>query len=652
MAGSTGTSESSIQSAVFQIEMGRGKRVIQWVLLVLLAAALALLYTFWQFRGFNKRESMDMAQLARNIARGQGFTTYLIRPLSLWQLEQNGWHIEDKAMRDRLIMKHPDIWNPPVYPLVLAGIFKILPEHWFTYDTAEHKFYPELAVVVFDQLCLLGSILLVFLWAQRLFDRRVAVTAGWLMLFSDTLWSYSVSGLPTTLLMLLFLLSAYCLFVADGKLNPPEPSADAGEAAPPSAPTKGGPALVIISALLLGLCFLTRYLAGFFLIPMAIYVARIFRNRAAGMWAGVYVAVFVAVITPWLVRNYQISGSTLGIAQYELVDRSGGFHGEALPRSYKPDFTGAYSVRPLMAKFLTGARQNLIDNLRLIGTDFLIFFFGVGLMYGFRRPEVARLRRVMLGVIAMALFAMSLIGSDPERSGPDVYGGNLLVLVLPIVMIFGTTFFYLLLDRIRFRLKLTRGTAVGVFVALNVAPMMFTWLPPHSSSVYPYPPYIPPVAQAVAADFETNALACSDLPWAMAWDGDRRTVWLPMTVDDFNEINDFVSPNGFQYMMLTPYLIDERPQTDVAKGEFKGWAMFLRGQLPATFPLKAYSPLPPDNDQVLLADRVRWGKNRNESEESGTATFSVPGMTNAPPSSQQPTNRPPGSTGAGGKSAP
>jgi len=47
MAGSTGTSESSIQSAVFQIEMGRGKRIIQWVLLVLLSAVLALLYTFW-----------------------------------------------------------------------------------------------------------------------------------------------------------------------------------------------------------------------------------------------------------------------------------------------------------------------------------------------------------------------------------------------------------------------------------------------------------------------------------------------------------------------------------------------------------------------------------------------------------------------------
>jgi len=652
MAGSTGTSESSIQSAVFQIEMGRGKRIIQWVLLVLLSAVLALLYTFWQFHGFNKRETMDMAQLARNVARGQGFTTYLIRPLSLWQLEQHGWSIQDKAARERLILKHPDIYNPPLYPLMLAGVFKVLPERWFTYDAAERKFYPELAVIVFDQLCLLASILLVFLWAQRLFDRRVAITSGWLMLFSDTLWSYSVSGLPINLLILLFLLAVYCLFLADGKLNVTEPAADAEAGTPPTRVTGGVSALVIASAVLLGLCFLTRYLAGFFLIPMAIYVARIFRRRAAALWAGVYVAVFVAVITPWLVRNYQISGSTLGIAQYELINRTGSFHGETLQRTYKPDLTGAYSIRMLMGKFLSNARQNLLTNLRFIGTDFLIFFFGVGLMYGFRRPDVARLRRVMLGVIAMALFAMSLIGSDPERTGPEVGGGNLLVLVLPIIMIYGTTFFYLLLDRIRFRLKLTRGVAVGAFVALNIAAMIFTWSPPHASSVYAYPPYIPPVTRAVAADFETNALACSDLPWAMAWDGERHTVWLPMTVDDFNEINDFVAPTGFQYMMLTPYLIDERPQTEVAKGEYKGWASFLRGQLPSNFPLKAYSPLPPDNDQVLLADRIRWGAKKDETGESGNATFSVPGMTNAPPGSQGQTNQPAASTGAGTKSTP
>jgi hypothetical protein len=216
---------------------------------------------------------------------------------------------------------------------------------------------------------------------------------------------------------------------------------------------------------------------------------------------------------------------------------------------------------------------------------------------------------------------------------------------LPIIAIYGTAFFYLLLDRVPFRIKLTRGMAIGGFVLLNVAPMIFTLLPPRQG-MFPYPPYIAPVARAVSGQFEPDSLACSDLPWEVAWDGERRAVWIPLTLNEFYEINDFVAPKGFQYMFLTPYIIDARPQTEVAKGEFKGWEAFLRGQLPASFPLKAYSPLPPDNEQVLLADRARWANQKNAATELESNPFTIPGMTNAPAASPATANPPPRSTGA------
>ena len=638
MARQTGAPETSVQSAVFQIEMGRGKKVIQWAALVLLAAVLSPIYTASQFRnGLGKRESIDMAQLARNIARGEGFTTHVIRPLSLWQLEQNGWNIEDKDTRDRLINRHPDISNPPLYPFVLAEVFKILPKSVFKYNEADHIFPAERwGILPFNQLCLLGSILIMYLWAKRLFDNRVAMMAGWLMLFSDTLWSYGVSGLPTNLLMLLFLLAVYCLFLADGRLNPPELAGDEAANAAPARMTGEVVGLVVGSAVLLGLCFLTRYLAGFFLIPLMIYAARIFRGRGAALWAGAYVVVFLAVISPWLVRNERVSGSMLGIAKYELVEGSGAIQGEALQRSYKPDFTSAYSPRPIISKFLSHAHANLLTNLRLIGSDFLVFFFGVGLMYGFRRRDATRLRGVLLGAIAAAIFAMSLIGSDPERNGPEVGGGNLLVLLLPLVAIFGVAFFYLLLDRIPFRIKLTRGMAIGAFAALNVSPMIFTMLPPRPGS-YPYPPYLPPVTRSVANLFEPNELGCSDLPWSMAWDGDRRTVWLPMTIDEFYQISDFVAPKGVQFMMLTPYLLDTKRQSEVFKGEYKGWAALFQGQLRSDFPLKAY--MAPTPDYILLADRARWAKKPTEEAPAGTAQPSETGVTNALAPSVDSTNQ-------------
>ena len=98
--------EDTIQSAVFHIELGRGKRVLQWVLVVLAAIALSLVYTAGQFRGLERREAMDMAQLARNVARGKGFTTYVIRPLSLWQLPAPTSHKNRPSQRQIALKRH------------------------------------------------------------------------------------------------------------------------------------------------------------------------------------------------------------------------------------------------------------------------------------------------------------------------------------------------------------------------------------------------------------------------------------------------------------------------------------------------------------------------------------------------------------------
>jgi hypothetical protein len=136
------------------------------------------------------------------------------------------------------------------------------------------------------------------------------------------------------------------------------------------------------------------------------------------------------------------------------------------------------------------------------------------------------------------------------------------------------------------------------------------------------------------------------MPWEVAWDGERRAVWIPLALDDFYEIHDFIAPKGIQYVFLTPYIIDARPQSEVAKGEYKGWELFLRGQLPASFPLKAFSPLPPDNEQVLLADRARWANQKNAATELESNPFTIPGMTNRPANSAGTTNPAPSSGGA------
>jgi hypothetical protein len=280
---------------------------------------------------------------------------------------------------------------------------------------------------------------------------------------------------------------------------------------------------------------------------------------------------------------------------------------------------------------LTGTRKHMTTSLKQVGSDFLILFFIVGVMYGFRRSDTARLRYSILGGLACAILGMSFLGVGPEIPVSDVNGWNLLVLFLPLVAVYGAAFFYLLLDRIPFRVRLTRALAVGAFAALNVAPMIYTLLPPRLSP-FPYPPYCAPYTRLVAEWFDKDEVGTSDTPWAMAWYGQRRTLWLPATVDEFYEIHDFVAPKNTQFMFLTSYMLDRNYQSEIVKGEYKGWAsIVIRGQVPPVFPLHAATLIPPETDQILFADKVRWEKKlASEPNEK-----SAPGQPSA-----QPTNAP------------
>lgn len=615
--------EDKVQSAVFQIELGRGKRIAQVILIALLAVTLGLLYTAGQFRGLEKREAIDMAQLARNIARGEGYTTSMIRPLSLWH------QMKVAGRSDPQILNHPDLYNPPLYPVLLATVFKMSPAGIFETKPGEPVLSAERWVILpVNQFFLLATLCLAYVWAKQVFDRRTALTTVLLLLASDTLWSYGISGLPTNLLMFLVLLALYCVYLVDRRLNSAEATGAETGAPAPAAMRTADIILIVASAVLAGLCFLTRYLAGFLVIPLALYVARVLRGRRGGLWAVIYLAVFVAVIAPWLIRNVTVSHSLVGVAKYDLVDRGGGLTGDLLPRTFKPDFADAYALRPLAGKFVSGVRKNLTETFRNMGSDYLVFFFGVGLMYGFRRRDTMRLRGALVGCLLAGLVAMALIGSPGETGAPGINGGNLFVVFLPIVGVYGVAFFYLLLDRIPFRIRLTQGLAIATFAAVNVAPMAFTLLRSRQGA-FPYPPYYGPVTHGVASLYDPKELGVSDMPWALAWYGDRRVMWLPSTVEDFYELNDFVAPTpGFSFIMLTPYMLNQRFQSDLQYGEFKDWSGVLAGRMPERFPLKAIAPAPPDNQQFLITDRPRWENRKPLAEVVGAERPA--GQTNPP----------------------
>jgi hypothetical protein len=101
----------------------------------------------------------------------------------------------------------------------------------------------------------------------------------------------------------------------------------------------------------------------------------------------------------------------------------------------------------------------------------------------------------------------------------------------------------------------------------------------------------------------------SDIPWAVAWYGDRQCVWLTANAEDqYFAIHDFLKP--IRSLYLTPQTTDSRFLSEWVRSAEKTWPKFilefvLRRQAPENFPLKyardGFFP-----EQLLLCDYPRW----------------------------------------------
>jgi hypothetical protein len=97
-----------------------GEGAMRWwrrVILFLLVGSFFSFYGLREYKNLSNPEAMDMAQLARNISLGRGYVTDYLRISSLTI-------VKDQTGGDAKIGSHPDIVNPPLYPVLLAGAFK------------------------------------------------------------------------------------------------------------------------------------------------------------------------------------------------------------------------------------------------------------------------------------------------------------------------------------------------------------------------------------------------------------------------------------------------------------------------------------------------------------------------------------------------
>lgn len=561
--------ESKIQDLVYNVDVGVGVRIIKTGLYLLFILSVMLVYTATQFRGLKDAGAMEYAQLGRNMLYNKALVTQCIRPVSMWYL------IEYSPDHNPQINRHPDVLHTPLYPAVLATGFRLFGVSTQTpsgQDTAPEKWVIVPVGHFFTLLC--G--LFVFLLARLLFDDRLPLYATTLFFLSNVVWANAISGLPTSMLMFFCLAAFYFLAIAAGLHREKD---------------RRWPLAFAASVLLTVAGLYTRY-AFFLLLPGLVLFTGLSFKRTGWRWAIMFLVICLLGITPWLVRNVMVTGGLFGLAPYTALRNTGLFPEQMFDHSLIPTMTFGGIVAALKTKWMNTFYEFFQNGFTSVGDGFLICLFWVSFLYPFVRRRVHILR----WSIGLSMLLVLLISGF---FGEQTF--HLIEIFWPFILLYGISYFQVLIDRINFSATIFRTMSKWIFGAVCALPLLLIILPPRAG--IPYPPYYAPFINHVCTLLDRNELLCTDMPWATAWYGDQSSILIPGTIDEFYEINDYTKRISGLY--ITQLTRDQPWISKLATGEFQTWFPVLQGRIPAEFPLTQGFPIR-EQDQMFLTDRPRW----------------------------------------------
>lgn len=576
------SSGTGFQTFVHSIEQGKLAPLFRAGAGIVLLLTVTLLYLFIQFTGFDSETAMDQAQISRAIASGEGFSTKYVRPLALWQF--------DRAHKKISVDKFPDILEPPLFPALNVIPLEFVRKNWAM--TPKDIIYSgDRAIAGFSILLFFGAVIAAYFVARRLFDAQLALLGCLLLLVTDLLWKFSLSGLPQMLVMLLLMLASWAILRAMGEQ----------EEAPHAPPLKKWILQAIIGGLF-GLMTLSHWAACWFFFGYLFFAFFYFRPRLLPLGA---IAAFVLVLTPWIIRNISVSGHPFGIAIYPIV------HGDPLMRSLDPDFSD------LFYGFKQKLRLGIVDQIgslfSYLGLNVAACAFFVALLHPFKRPETAKFRWCVTGMWVAAVIGMAAYG--PIKSSTDEM--QLHAVFIPLMVFYGLGFLLVLWNRIGFQHSLMRIAFNVAVVFLAAIPMLLTLFAGQGRMIS-WPPYVPPFIAILGDWYEPGEALCSDMPWAVAWYANRKCLLLPDSPKTMIKISDFdIMGAPIRGLYLTPVSGNAGFSSEIANGTYKPWAplvIHMPQMMPdfAKFPLRAGTLLPIDGQTILYADHDRWSNAKKE----------------------------------------
>ena len=580
---SISTTETGMQSVVYEMEEGSW---VSRIRLVLLLAAMVTLFCVFifdfelpaiksPFRGLSHAKAMDQAQVAREIARGNGFSTQLIRPIALKQFEINKGLFPTGNL--------PDTYNAPLNPFILALPLWLVKNTW-PMTVKNYVYTSDRVIAALGLIFFFLSVGVNFCTAKRLFDRRLALLGMGLILLADEFWQFSLSGLPQMLMLLIFSGCTYSLVRA----------LEARQ-------EERNPLLwIALTGALFGLLALTHGLTVWIFAGALIYVALLF--RPIGRAALLMLFVFTLVYSPWMVRNYNVCGSLFGVAPYSGLSQIRGTE-TSIMRSMVVNFSDVNptTFRNKIQSQWIGQTGNLFNYL---GKSLVAPVFFLSLLHLFRMPVPGVFRWGILLMWFMAVFGMCVFGLSTDPG--ELQSNDLHVLFIPLMIFYGLAMVLVLWTRLEIRVKLLHVAFLSIIYLFSAFPLINSLIS-SSKGRFQWPPYIPPVIAMINTWTNSKEIIASDMPWAVAWYADRKSIWLPSSIVDFLTLDDYNLLGGrIVGLHLTPVTGNQAFVAEIINGEYKEWAPFIMRNFNVLrdFPLKESTRLP--GDSIFYGDRDRW----------------------------------------------
>jgi len=286
--------------------------------------------------------------------------------------------------------------RPLIWPLMLGFLWKI---------GLDYVFFGKLLVILFS----LGILILTYLIAYKLFDKKIAVVAVLFLSLSQTFFLFN-NVMYTEIPSAFFTLLGFYFFISK-KYN--------------------------FSGLFLGIAFMTRFFQIFAFIPLFLLLTYFIAKKKESIKSLFDFSLFFIIpMIPYLILNYFLYSNIF----YPF-----------LLQSFMTKYTGWIFYQPFNFYFIGLVKENI-----------LVLFSVIGLIFIFRKPEI---NKISLATLLLFLFIPYTFAAHKEM--------RLLISTLPFLYILSSYGVFYFADLFKKRKTLILSLLLVIFLFFNIPNIKF-----------------------------------------------------------------------------------------------------------------------------------------------------------------------------------